>query len=377
MEQKEFYKTLVQRYLSKQLTDKELDIFVQLTKEGKLDEELTVAMNVAAGISKDDEMLTAEVKPVRLWLRIAVAATVVIALSTGLWFYKFRYSNSKWSPGYIKYSNDIRTGKNTATLILNNGRVIQLSDAQTGVVIDTGELTYNDGSAIHSQNKDTQLARAILQGNQTISTPKGGTYQVQLPDGTKVWLNAASSLSYSVTPTTTGIRIVKLKGEAYFEVTKNKTRPFIVQCKNQEVEVLGTHFNINTYDDEPQVKTTLLEGAVKVKPSGADLNTTLILKPDQQAVLTGSKLTMQSVDAKESTSWKNGKFTFDREEISSIMRKVARWYNVQVIYQGNLNGIKLTGSISRFENISKLLEVLEQTQEVHFEVVENTITVRK
>jgi transmembrane sensor len=377
MEQKDFYRTLVQRYLSKQLTDKELDIFVQLTKAGKLDDELLMAMNAEAGISVNDEIDQPKFSSVKLWLRIAAAASIVIAVGAGLWFYKFRYLNTVWNPDYTKYAANIRPGKNTATLLLSNGKVIRLNDNKTGIIIDANKLTYNDGSTVNAQDQNTQSSSDTLNGEQTISTPNGGAYQLRLPDGTKVWLNAASSLTYSNTQNMNGIRKVKLIGEAYFEVTKDKTHPFIVECKNQIVEVLGTHFNINTYDDEPLVKTTLLEGKVQVKPSPTAPGNTLTLKPNQQAILSGSKLVMQPVDANESISWKNGKFTFDKEEITSIMRKVARWYDVQIVYQGNLNGVKLTGSVSRFENITKLLEVLEQTQEVHFKIEPHKIIVTR
>jgi transmembrane sensor len=377
MEQKDFYRTLVQRYLSKQLTDKELDIFVQLTKAGKLDDELLMAMNAEAGISVNDEIDQPKFSSVKLWLRIAAAASIVIAVGAGLWFYKFRYLNTVWNPDYTKYAANIRPGKNTATLLLSNGKVIRLNDNKTGIIIDANKLTYNDGSTVNAQDQNTQSSSDTLNGEQTISTPNGGAYQLRLPDGTKVWLNAASSLTYSNTQNMNGIRKVKLIGEAYFEVTKDKTHPFIVECKNQIVEVLGTHFNINTYDDEPLVKTTLLEGKVQVKPSPTAPGNTLTLKPNQQAILSGSKLVMQPVDANESVSWKNGKFTFDKEEITSIMRKVARWYDVQIVYQGNLNGVKLTGSVSRFENITKLLEVLEQTQEVHFKIEPHKIIVTR
>jgi transmembrane sensor len=370
MEQKEFYRTLVQRYLSKQLTDKELDIFVQLTKEGKLDEELTIAMNAEAGISETDDINASKFKSIKLWPRIAAAASIAVALSAGIWFYSNKYQ--------VANVNDIEPGGNRATLTLNNGKTIQLSNAKTGLVIGENNLSYSDGTAIKTETGATATNGRLAADNlrlTTVSTPRGGTYQVHLPDGTKIWLNAASSLTYSVTPNETGVRRVKLSGEAYFEVAKDKARPFLVQSKTQEVEVLGTHFNINTYDDEPIVKTTLLEGSVRIIPSETELNTGLTLKPNQQAILVGGKLMVQAVDATESISWKNGKFTFDREEISSIMRKVARWYNVQVVYQGNLNGIKLTGSVSRFENVSKLLEVLENTQEVHFKIEAHKITV--
>jgi ferric-dicitrate binding protein FerR (iron transport regulator) len=237
-----------------------------------------------------------------------------------------------------------------------------------------------------------------------VITPKGGTYSIILQDGTKVWLNADSKLEFLSNYRNKLQRIVKLTGEAYFEVAKilsptgrdgrrPERVPFLVESNGQRVEVLGTHFNISAYKGET-IKTTLLEGSVRVAslaPLGrgaAGGEGSVTLRPNQQSTVHLSPLgrdgearegniTVKQVDATEAITWKNGKFSFEREEMLSIMRKVARWYNVDVVFQEPLQQVKLTGSISRFENVSKLLDMLENTKEVHFKVEGRTVYVTK
>ncbi|SMC57349.1 FecR family protein [Pedobacter nyackensis] len=303
---------------------------------------------------------------VKLWPKIAIAASVTIAISAGLWFY-VAHQRMINIQSQTTNKNDISPGRNTATLTLSNGKHINLSDAKKGLVIEAAKLSYNDGTEI-KESKPTSLL--------TITTPNGGMYQVRLSDGTKVWLNATSILKFPSNFTKSKYRKVELTGEAYFEVEKDKTMPFIVASRGQEVEVLGTHFNVNSYADEGSIRTTLLEGAVKV--TNLKSKASNFLRPNQQAILTGAnQIEVRDLDAEASISWKKGEFTFDREEISSIMRKVARWYNVQIVYKDNLNGVKLTGSVSRFENISKLLKVLENTQEVNFKIDGNKVIVTR
>ena len=188
----------------------------------------------------------------KLWVRIAAAAAILVFAGAGLWFYLVFRPGINSESGIV-YQNDIAPGKNTATLTLSNGKTIRLSDAKNGVVLAGSKLTYNDGSEVLSQADFSPQWY-------TLSTPRGGQYQVTLPDGTKVWLNAASTLSFSIVQGRYSKRNVTLVGEAYFEVAKDKQHPFVVKTKGQEVSVLGTHFNINGYADNPLIKTTLLEG---------------------------------------------------------------------------------------------------------------------
>ncbi|TKC60044.1 DUF4974 domain-containing protein [Pedobacter hiemivivus] len=317
----------------------------------------------------------------RLWPGVAAAAAILLVVGAGF-FYIARQNNGLLNA--IAYSNDIAPGKKSATLTLANGRKIILSDVMQGELAkDAGvSITKDAEGQISYEIKEMPFAkgRAAKGGEMgetnTLSTENGQTYQLRFPDGTAVWLNAASSITYPVSFNTRKRREIQLNGEAYFEVAKDKVHPFVVQSVGQEVEVLGTHFNINSYADESSIRTTLLEGAVKV--TNLKSKASNFLKPNQQAILTGAnQIEVRDLDAQASISWKNGEFTFDREEISSIMRKVARWYNVQIVYKDNFNGVKLTGSVSRFENISKLLKMLENTEEVNFEIDGNKVIVKR
>lgn len=314
-----------------------------------------------------------KVPKVKLWSKIAIAASVAIAIGIGFWFYGASQRMISLQSRTVN-KNDISPGHNQATLTLSNGKQINLSDAKTGVVIDAAKLSYNDGTEI-KESKPTSLL--------TISTPNGGTYQVRLSDGTKVWLNATSTLKFPSDFTQSKYRKVELIGEAYFEVEKDKTMPFIVASKGQEVKVLGTHFNVNSYPDENSTKTTLLEGRVQV--SVLDTKTLRqvppsILKPGMQFIFTSSGVRIeQLVDPEEAISWKSGYFTFNREPLDEVMRKVSRWYSVDVVYKNEqIKSIPFSGSITRFADVSKVLKMLELTGKVKFTIEgENIIADRK
>ncbi|HEY9195949.1 MAG TPA: FecR domain-containing protein, partial [Mucilaginibacter sp.] len=272
----------------------------------------------------------------------------------------------------------IAPGSNKAILTLANGKKISLTDARKGQIINqqgilisktaSGQLVYT----IVDDGKTGANSPAEMQYN-TMETPRGGQFQLLLPDGTRVWLNAASSLKYPVNFTASSERKVELSGEAYFEVTHNKERPFRVVTSRQVVEVLGTHFNVNAYADEPNTKTTLLEGAVKVT-GGAN---TALLKPGQEANLTDN-FKVADVDTDEAIAWKNGYFRFDDERLETIMRKISRWYNVDVVYQDNDVKDDLFAAVTtRFADISTLLKIMEQTGDEHFSVEGAKIIISK
>ncbi|WP_316815949.1 FecR family protein [Pedobacter nyackensis] len=303
----------------------------------------------------------------KIWPKIAVAASVAIALSVGLWFFIGERMINTQSKMVSK--NDISPGRNTATLILSNGKHINLSDAKTGVVIDAAKLSYNDGTEI----KEAVKADAML----TITTPPGGTYHVRLSDGTNVWLNALSTLTFSSTFTRLKQREVGLTGEAYFEVEKDPLHPFVVRSATQEVVVLGTHFNISNYADEYSIKTTLLEGSVKVSRHNSPVSS--LLKPGMQSTFTSSGIKIQQLeDPEEAIAWKSGYFTFNREPLDQVMRKVSRWYNVKVIYNDeSIKNIPFSGTITRFAQASELLKMLELTGKVQFKIVNENIIADK
>jgi transmembrane sensor len=302
-----------------------------------------------------------------------IAASILLCLSIAIYFYQsgkgMRLQELELATRWVK------PGSNKAVLTFADGRTINLNDAKNTVVADAGKLSYDDGTAVGAEG----LPASGLQ----ISTPRGGTYSVVLADGTKVWLNASTTLKFPASFAGLTNRKVSLIGEAYFEVAKDKKIPFVVQSKGQEVEVLGTHFNINCYPDEGNVKTTLLEGLVKVKAGSGNLGLTSVkneklLKPNQQAVLMGNyPIKILEVDPTEAVSWKNGQFTFKSESLGTIMRKIERWYNVDMIYQDDLKDLKLTGTISRFENVAGVFKMLEATGEVHFKAEGGKIIIYK
>lgn len=307
-------------------------------------------------------------------LAVSVAAAIIIVISA-LYYYpqqpKTELAQNKIS------EKDIEPGGNKALLTLSNGQKISLTDAGIGT------LAKQAGVKI-TKTADGQLVYTVLDGSQgsvygdsqfnTIETPQGGQYRVRLPDGSDVWLNAASALTYPSNFTAGKTRNVDLKGEAYFEIAKDRTRPFIVKTSTQEVEVLGTHFNINAYADEPAVKTTLLEGSVKV--NGLNGKRKLLI-PGQQSVLTASNMQVAKIDTDLAVAWKNNQFVFESDDIRYIMRMVARWYNVEVEYAGPIPENKFGGAVSRFENVSEVLNSLESTGKVNFKLLGKRIIVSK
>ena len=319
--------------------------------------------------------------------RIAIAAALgTIILGITLVYYK-QHENT--SQSLVSYQNDIKPGKNSATLTLSNGKKILLSDIKNGTVADESGVSITKGSKgeiIYTVKGTVASSNAL----NTLETSRGERSQVQLPDGSTVYLNAASSLSYPANFSKQQERKVTLSGEAYFEVAKDKLHPFVVQTSGQQVQVLGTHFNINAYTNETVIKTTLIEGSVSVTPLSAGSGSStaavkpvkaakdaIILKPGQQSSLTKTeKLLVRDVDVQAEIAWINGKFVFEHENIRSIMRKISRWYNVDVIYEGDVENKALWGSISIYADVTKVLEVLAGTGAVRFEIRDNTIIVK-
>lgn len=309
----------------------------------------------------------------KLWPRIITVAATIGVIITGIYFY--RSSDA--------VTHDITPGHTGATLTLSGGKKIRLADAANG------ELAKEAGVVI-TKTADGKLVYEIKGSSaekgkiNTISTAKGETYQLRLPDGSMVWLNAASSLTYAADLVSEGKRNVKLKGEAYFEISKDKSHPFIVKTDLQEVEVLGTHFNINAYEDEREVKTTLLEGSVlvgklgKVDPGNpwSTPYAPVILKPGEQSVLIGKKLKVFKVDVNDAVDWKNGEFIFRSQQLADIMRDVKRWYDVEVVFENASIAEKtFTADISRYDNILKLLNILQKTGKVKFRIEGRTVYV--
>lgn len=313
----------------------------------------------------------------RLWTRISAAAVVLISLSVGILFYFKENKKAGSENGQDKFvKNDISPGGNKAYLTLANGKKIALTDVATGQLAEESGMKISknaEGQIVYTIENTKSDAVASLTAVNTIETPRGGQYQVLLPDGTKVWLNAASKLTYPVSFLRKD-RTVTLLGEAYFEVARDTSRPFRVVSSGQEIEVLGTHFNVNSYKDETSVKTTLMEGSVRVS-SGAGPE--IILRPGEQSTTNGKNIKVTGVNTEDVLDWRYGNFVFNDENLESILRKVARWYDVEIVYEMEPSEISLLGKVSRSKNISAILNAIEQTEQAHFKIEGRRIIVMK
>lgn len=309
----------------------------------------------------------------RKWYKVASFALIIMLLSgTAYYFIK---SETKAAQQSIVLNTpipagDVAPGGNKAMLTLDDGSVIILDSANNGILGEQGAVAVKklDNGLIAYQNNTRALTEEKVFYN-TISTPRGGEYKITLSDGTKVWLNAASSIRFP-TAFRGADRPVQITGEVYFEVAHNEAKPFKVSAGKSAIEVLGTHFNVNAYDDEMQVRTSLLEGAVKVFAADeTDRQQMKILKPGQQARMTrtGRIQVISDMDEEEVMAWKNGLFVFKSSDLRSIMRQIGRWYDVDIEYKGNV-GMQFTGQITRNNNVSKVLDMLELTEEVKFRV---------
>ncbi|MDH7463224.1 FecR domain-containing protein [Chitinophagaceae bacterium 26-R-25] len=311
------------------------------------------------------------VKPMnrsRLIVRWAVAASAILVLATGsyLWFQNSTVPSVKQQ---AKAQQDIPAGKTGAILILADGSKVVLDSLHNGVIaqqngsqvlLKSGQLAYDASSS--STGEPTY---------NVLNTPKGRQFQLVLPDGTKVWLNSASSLKYPTTFSSKDRR-VQLSGEAYFEVSKAVDKPFIlILANNAEVKVLGTSFNVNAYDNESKIKATLLEGSVKVtasNTSGVANGEAAILKPRQQAQLAqaGNDIAVVSnVDVDKVVAWKNGVFNFEGASLTEVMRQLERWYDIEVVYEGDVPNIEFYGELSRNNSLNDVIAALKDS-DVHF-----------
>ncbi|MGN7811822.1 FecR family protein [Flavobacterium sp. 22076] len=318
--------------------------------------------------------LQEETKVVRLWPRIAVAASIAVLIGTGIFYFT---QPKEENVQVAAKPQEIAPGGTKGVLTLSNGKQIVLSEitakdtiAQEG---EENEVTIKmnaNGEVTYIINPNTDGGKDDNSFN-TLSTPIGGQYNIILADGTKVYLNAVSSIKYP-TQFNGDKRVVELEGEAYFEVAKNKNKPFIVKSNNQSIEVLGTHFNVHSYNNESVVKTTLLEGSVAVTYK----NQKAILKPGQQSDVSDnfSKIKVKEVDPEEAVAWKNGRFKFDNADLKNVMRQLERWYGIKVEYRGNVSDVRFNGGTFRNKNLSEVLKVLELSN-IKFKVEGKTVIV--
>ena len=321
-------------------------------------------------------------RTIPLWQYYSASAAILIFLVAGWLVLGPRHKIPETPAVTIAQVSDIKPGGNRAVLTLSDGSSVVLDSARNGVLaqqgnsqiikLANGQLAYrpetrSSSSPVSNSNNSTESTV----GFNTISTPAGGTYQVCLPDGSKVWLNAASSIHFP-TAFTGAQRDVEITGEAYFEVVKNPGKPFLVRVRGQEIRVLGTSFNITAYSDESTIRTTLIEGAVQVA-RGAQ---TVRLKPGQQAAGTTSAapLEVSSVNINSVIAWKKGFFSFENASAGVVLKQVARWYDVEVVHEGDLPSVHLDGMISRDLNLSEVTRVLE-THHIHCRIEEHKLIV--
>lgn len=312
------------------------------------------------------------------FIKLSVAASLLLVAGVAWYFNKDRRAVSDTPQS--SYVSDVKPGGNKAYLTLENGKKITLDDAANGKLAEQSGIIITkskDGQLIYTvADKGAGTKNGELLYN-TIETPRSGQYQINLPDGSEVWLNAASTLTYPVRFTGSE-RKVKLTGEAYFEVAHNRFMPFRVESNNQVVEVLGTHFNINAYSDEPVIRTTLLEGSVYVKSNNTAGFKGQYLEPGQETLLGADGIRVQNADIESATAWKNGDFIFKGESLASIMRKVSKWYDVDVSYEQEMDeNLIFSGFVSRSRNLSAILKTMELTGKVHFKIEGRRVTIMR
>lgn len=315
-----------------------------------------------------------------LYRKVAVAA-VLLMMFMGTWY--LYQVNTNDSVPVLTAINNIQPGGNKATLTLADGSTVNLSNLQEGIIIGSEDIKYTDGSALFVIQSDSEGSLSSNQANSqmlSLSTPKGGQYQITLPDGTKVWLNAASTLKYPAR-FTGNERRVELSGEAFFEVAKQLSensdqqsarngqnmdlkanssnlkakKPFIVTSAGQEVTVLGTHFNINSYPGDQRTKTTLIEGKVRVRDKHNFFN----LMPGEQATTIGTETRINSVDVTKYTAWRYGKFSFDGKSFEEVMNEIGRWYDLEISYENEIPDDEIVGDAFRNQNFGLVLRLLD------------------
>ncbi|NEU07979.1 DUF4974 domain-containing protein [Flavihumibacter sp. R14] len=376
MEKKEV-KDLLTRYRSGKITEEERALleswYLQHQEtdgnEYLVSERIEDASDIWARLRVDEPKM----ERISLWSRVAAAALVLAVLSFGLYFCLKEQDRPESEYIAKPVKEEILPGGNNAILTLADGRKISLTEAKNGELVRESGIVVtkaSDGQLVYTVSASSS-STSELKFN-TIETPKGGQYQVLLPDGSNVWLNAASSLKYPAAFAKTERR-VELQGEAYFEVASDKSKPFLVSTAGQTVEVLGTHFNVSSYADEQSTKTTLLKGSVRVTASGIQK----VIQPGQQSVLAENSLQVKAADIEETMAWKNGYFRFNDAKIDDVVLKLSRWYDVDFRFDGEKSAERFNGVISRSKNLSQVLKMLEKTKAIHFKTERRRITVMK
>ncbi len=303
------------------------------------------------------------------WQRYLAAAVVLVAVVVALVVYRYSLPENTLA----MRQETILPGSNKAVLTLEDGSQIVLDEATTGALAERGNVSIvklADGQLTYSQRGGNPHGEA--NAIHSVSTPRGGQYQLVLADGTKVWLNAASTIRFPA-EFSAAERVVEISGEAYLEVAKMPDKPFIVNGNGQQITVLGTRFNVSAYPDDHTVQTALLQGGVRVTVDGADYQ----LAPGQRTVFDKRRQAVrrEPFDAEVVMAWQRGDFMFDGEPVEQVMRKIGRWYDVEIAYQGSMQGKAFTGTVSRYEQVKEVLDMLAATGTVRFRMEGRRITV--
>lgn len=387
MVDKEYIKQLFEKYVANRCSPEESAELLRLFRMSEYRETLEEYIDA---LMKDNKIVTRNDTPsfegvltrmrqdshprLKKWSQkwIGIAASVLITLSIG-GYVAFRTASNHADGLTI---HDALPGTDRAVLTLANGDTIVLDSTESGIVnrSELSTISKRAHGLLVYQGTNRAADDNTPVGYHQVETPKGGQYKIALPDGTKVWLNASSSLAYPERFTGKE-RKVKLIGEGYFEVAHaniNEGKPFVVESGNQRVDVLGTVFNINAYIDEPEIKTSLVSGRVRVTSNGK----TTFLNPGQQSTVGTKDLSVNEVSIASATDWVNGDFVFNDESLESIMRKISRWYNVQIVYEPGTVTENYRGQIARKKKLSEVLQILELSGGIHFQISNGTVYVR-
>lgn len=351
MTEQEFLK-LLSRYKTGKLSRHEEAAFAEAAASGRFDE--LVKGDVLEALMQPPAAKKGLIRAMGAWRYRAAAAAVLIGGISAFFAMKALKKDTPEAPAGARMT-EVLPGTQKALLTLADGSVMELDSSGAVVIPAQGNASIQaaDGQLSYDDNTINDDATAF----NTLRTPRGGQFKVILSDGTKVWMNAASSLTYPAT-FNRNMREVELTGEAFFEVEKDAKRPFRVKTRQTTVDVLGTSFNIMAYEEEKAVSTTLIQGAVIVKGNSAAKQ----LEPGQQAVVSeGNAMEVKEVDVEEALAWKNGLFIFQDADLHSVMRQLARWYDVEVEYQGKPSDLKLNGAVYRSYSLSQVLTVLKAT----------------
>lgn len=354
MKKEQHHKKLVQRYLSGKASEEELVVFFRLLSEGKLDKFITEQMEEDLPETPNNPAIH---RGFSFWLKLAAALVIGASFVTWMFISEQADNTLDNAPEIVI----VKPGSEKASLTLPDGTVIDLDEQQKRIDVDAAVTLKNENGSLKYDFVDLQATGRAALANQfsNIQTPAGGTYRVVLPDHSVVWLNSRSRLTFPVIFGDTE-RKVFAEGEVYFEVAKDVSRPFIVEMNGNIVKVLGTEFNINGYSDEPDIRTTVLGGSVEVLTGTAGVR----IGSGQQAIVTSGNenILVKPVDVEHVIAWKDGFFRFEQVDLQTLIRQIARWYNLEVSYEGKINSDSFVGKISRSEDIESVLKILRQAK---------------